>query len=195
MEVWLGSNVELLYFCDDRLCVFERLDETSALVAMLDDHRVFDEQLFQVTSFVYLRNELALGDLATLVDQEGHDCFGHEVTDVLFHNAEVAVNQVLNHSRFHDHSSALLALARPHHAGNVVQDHLRKIHGAFRSVVGEQWVAFVARCHVRSADWTYSQVSLDFFLLLLAVRQELLVVAKHILKHAVLQLLVRVGLH
>ena len=125
--------------------MFERQNDLTALVTMLNDHWIFDKQSLQVTRLVNLRNKLTLSNLATLIDQEGHDSLGYEVANVLLHDAEVAVNQVLNHSGLHDDSSALLVFTGAHRLRHLVQDHFREEGSTVRHVATQHGTTVVAR--------------------------------------------------
>lgn len=57
---------------------------------------------------VDLNYKLTLGQSATLIDEEPHDCLGNEVGNVLFNNGEVAKDKVLDDASLHDNARTLL---------------------------------------------------------------------------------------
>ena len=92
---------------------------------MFYDHGILDEQCLQISRLVDLGDKLTLRNLAAFINQEGHNRLRHEITDVLLDDAEVAIDQVLNHSGLHDDSGALLVFSRAHRGWDLVEYDLR----------------------------------------------------------------------
>lgn len=61
-----------------------------------------------MSRFVNLRYQFTLGNLATFINEEGHDSLWYEVANVLFDDIEVAADKVLNDSSLHDDPCTLL---------------------------------------------------------------------------------------
>lgn len=91
------------------------------------DHWIFDHELVEVSLFVNLLNEFALGFFATLVDQEGHDGFGDDVSNVLFYQVEVRLDEVLDDTGFHDYAAGFLMGVGTHLVWDLGQDNWRKV--------------------------------------------------------------------
>lgn len=98
-----------------------------ALLAVLNGNGVLDEQTFEVPRPVNLGHELRLRDLSTLGNKKSHDSFGYEVHDVCFHDAKVALNEVLHHFGFHNDAGRLLLGRCSHHEWYLLEKHCGKI--------------------------------------------------------------------
>jgi hypothetical protein len=60
-----------------------------------------------------------VGFTATLVDQKGHDGFWNDVGNILFHQVEIRLDKVLDHTGLHDHTAALLVSVGSHLVRNL----------------------------------------------------------------------------
>ena len=100
----LISESRLNDLVEKALSLTKRCDLFLPLVSSLRDDRVFDHELLEIALLVDFAYELSLCYLLALVHQEGHNRFRDEVGDVLFDNAEVRLDQVLNDDSFHDNA-------------------------------------------------------------------------------------------
>ena len=105
---------------------------------MFNDHGVLLEERIEVSTFVNLRNQLALCDFAALCNQEAHDSLWYLVNNVFLHNAIVAVDQVLNDTSFHDYSCTFLVLWGSYCTINLIKNDFWQILLSLRSHTTEE---------------------------------------------------------
>jgi len=70
-----------------------------------------------------------------LVDEEGHDCFGDQVSYILLHNRVVALDQVLDDHSLHQHSGVVLLGTSSHPVRDWRQDYLRQVRKVIALIV------------------------------------------------------------
>jgi hypothetical protein len=74
------------------------------------NNRVFNQQLCQFFVLVDLTYKGRMSLMNTFLNKEGHNRFRDQISHVLLHNAEVALDQILSDPGFHDDSGAFLLL-------------------------------------------------------------------------------------
>ena len=102
------SDTVLGHFREQHLCCAEGFDDGLACVSVSGYDRIFDKELLELGVLVDFHYQFALSHPPTFIDKEVHDGFGNEVSDVFLDDGEVAVDEVLNDTGFHDHARALL---------------------------------------------------------------------------------------